>query len=123
MPDYLSAEWFTAAAALVRDDPTLRERSQGVRLVLQQTVEDEAGATTWHLVLDDGTVSLRTGPAEAPDIAFRCDRATAEAVRAGEESAQTAFIQGRLRIEGPVNALLEHARVFADLDDVLAPLR
>lgn len=123
MPDYLSDEWFTAADDLLRADADLRERSRGVRLVLQQTVTDGSHEITWHIVLDDGSVSLQVGVHPSPDVAFRCDRATADAVRAGTESAQGAFIQGRLRIDGTAGALLEHAELFAGLDDVLAPLR
>lgn len=94
--------------------------------MLQQTVVDATDATdviTWCITLDDGEVSLTVGPSDTPDIAFSCDRATADAVRNGTESAQTAFIQGRLRIESPVTALLENAELFAGLDDALAPLR
>lgn len=123
MPAPLSPEWFEAADRLVRADPTLRERSVGVHLVLQQTVVDGDDRTSWHVVLDDGEVSLRSGAAESPDIAFTCDRETADAVREGTISAPTAFISGRLRIAGSAAALLEHASLFADLDDVLGPLR
>jgi len=122
-PDYLSPAWFAAADELLRNDAGLRERTRGVHLVLQQTVTDDDGSTTWHVVLSDGAVSLHMGPAEQAEVAFTCDRATAEAVRNGSEDAATAFLSGRLRMEGTVAALLEHASLFSDLDDVLAPLR
>lgn len=122
-PEYLSDEWFVAADRILRADAGLRERSRGVRLVVQQTVTDDDRATVWHIVLADGEVSLHVGPAERTDVAFSCDRATAEAVRNGECTAPNAFISGRLRIEGTAEVLLEHAAVFVDLDDVLAPLR
>ena len=124
MPEYLSPEWFAAADALLRADAGLRERSRGVHLVLQQSVLDDGEVLVWHLTFDDGSVSLTPGPAEtAPDVAFECDRATADAVRDGTESAQSAFIQGRLRIEGSAGALLHHTGLFDELDDVLRPLR
>ena len=123
VPAPLSPEWFAAADELLRADADLRDRSRGVHLVLQQTVVDGTDEITWHIVLDDGSVSLQVGPAAAPHVAFRCDRATADAVRAGTESAQSAFIQGRLRIDGSPGALLEHAELLGGLTDVLAPLR
>jgi len=86
-------------------------------------VTDEDASTTWHFVIADGEVSLHTGPASPADVAFTCDRATAEAVRDGRENAAVAFLSGRLRMEGEVMALLENASLFAGLDDVLAPLR
>lgn len=122
-PEYLSPAWFVAADDLLRGDDGLRDRSRGVHLVLQQTVTDDDGSTTWHVVFADGEVSLQTGPAERADVAFTCDRATAEAVRNGHEDAATAFLSGRLRMEGTVTALLGHSSLFGELDDVLAPLR
>lgn len=122
-PEYLSPTWFAAADRLLRGDAELRDRSRGVHLVLQQTVTDDDGSTTWHVEFADGEVSLRTGPAERADVAFTCDRTTAEAVHTGEEDAAAAFLSGRLRMDGAVMALLEHASLFSDLDDVLAPLR
>lgn len=122
-PDYLSPTWFAAADRLLRDDAGLRNRSRGVHLVLQQTVTDETGSTTWHVVFADGEVSMHLGAAERAEVAFTCDRVTADAVRNGEEDAATAFLSGRLRMEGAVAALLEHATLFSDLDDVLGPLR
>jgi len=94
-----------------------------VHLVLQQTVTDGDGSTTWHVVFADGEVRLHAGPAAQADVAFICDRATAEAVRDGHENAANAFLSGRLRMEGTVTALLEHTTLIGELDDVLAPLR
>lgn len=122
-PEYLSPAWFAAADRLLRGDAGLRDRSRGVHLVLQQTVTEGDGSTTWHVVFADGEVSMHAGPAERAEVAFTCDRATAEAVRNGDEDAATAFLSGRLRMEGTVTALLEHASLFSELDDVLAPLR
>lgn len=127
MPDYLSPEWFDAAAALVAGSTLLAERTTGVNLVLEQTVEigeDADGERIiWHVDLNDGSVALLMGAAPAPDVTFRCDLATAEGIRTGALSAQVAFMTGNLRIGGSVGALIENGELFAALDDVLAPLR
>ena len=123
VPEYLSPAWFAAADRALRADPGLATRSRGLHLVLQQTVDDPAPPTTWHIRVDDGEVGLTLGPAEVPTVTFRCDRATALDVHHGRTSAQAAFMAGHLRVGGDVGALLAHQELLAGLTDVLAPLR
>lgn len=123
MPDYLSPAWFTEADALLRASDLMRDRSRNVRLVLEQRVGDGDEARVWHVRFADGLVSMTEGPADVADVIFVSDVETAEGIRAGSLSAQAAFIAGDLRVEGSVNALLEHAELFAALEDVLGPLR
>lgn len=123
MPDYLSSEWFDAAGRALRADPGLRAASAGVHLVLQQTVEDPDDPVTWHVRMHDGEVDLLVGPAPAPTVTFRCDRATASGVHRGELSAQGAFMAGQLRVGGDTRALLAHQALLTGLDDVLGTLR
>jgi hypothetical protein len=123
MPAYLSPEWFTEADALLRADANLSERSRGVDLVLEQRVGDGDSKVIWHVHFDDGVVSMTRGPAQSPDVIFVSYAETAEGIRSGALSAQAAFIAGDLRIEGSISALLEHAELFASLNDGLGPLR
>lgn len=123
MPEYLSPDWFAAASELVATSATLAERSRGVHLVLFQTVQDDAGDISWALRLDDGTASLTVGRADDATVSFTCTRDTADAIHSGGRSAQAAFIAGDLRIGGDVSSLMQHAPLFADLDDVLSTLR
>ena len=123
MPEYLSPDWFAAAAGLVAGSAVLAERSRGVHLVIAQIVHDGDAEICWALRLDDGTASLTTGRADDATVSFSCARDTADAIHSGERSAQAAFIAGDLRIGGDVSALMKHASLFADLDDVLATLR
>jgi hypothetical protein len=123
VPEYLSPAWFDAADRALRADPGLTAAAAGVRLVLQQTVEDPPPATTWHIRVADGTVSLTTGPADDATVTFRCDRVTALDVHVGRTSAQAAFMAGHLRVGGDIGALLAHQDLLAGLGDALAPLR
>lgn len=123
MPEYLSADWFTEADALLRSSAVLSAQSQGVDFVLEQRVEAGESATVWHIRFADGVVSITEGPAEFADVVFVGNTATAEGIRNGSLSAQAAFIAGDLRVEGSISALLEHAELFAAIEDVLGPLR
>jgi putative sterol carrier protein len=123
MPAYLSPTWFTEADALLRSSEAMSTQSQGVHLVLEQRVGKGDSATIGHVRFTDGVVSMAEGPADSADVVFVSDTATAEGIRDGSLSAQAAFIAGDLRVEGSISALLEHAEMFAALEDVLGPLR
>ena len=125
MPAYLSPDWFTEADSLLRASEALSAQSKGVEFVLEQRIENGDGEreVIWHVRFSDGTVSMTPGAAHAPNVTFVSDAATAMGIYSGTLSAQAAFIAGDLRVEGSINALLEHAELFGGLEDVLGPLR
>jgi alkyl sulfatase BDS1-like metallo-beta-lactamase superfamily hydrolase len=118
-----SDAWIAAADAAARADAGLVEASRGRRVVIGQEVVDGERRNRWHMVLDDGVVAVRPGPAEAPDVTFSQDRATAEAVARGELPARTAFVLGRIRVGGDVSVLLDLAPALAGLGDVFGAVR
>lgn len=123
MAEPWSDEWIAAADAAARADVELVEASRGRRVVVGQEVTDGERRTRWHVVLDDGDVAVRPGPAPDPDVTFSQDRATAEAVAAGTLAARTAFVLGRIRVGGDVSVLLELGPALARLGDTFAGVR
>ena len=124
MPTYLSDEWLEAAAAAVARSRPLQDVALTPALVLQQTVRvADTDAVTWHVVLGPDGTRWAAGGHPSPDVTFTCDADTAWAVQTGAESAQRAFMAGRLRIGGDTTALIAHQGTLADLDDALAKLR
>jgi alkyl sulfatase BDS1-like metallo-beta-lactamase superfamily hydrolase len=118
---FLTDAWFDALAAAARGSTI----DADVRLVIQQVVPDGAdGAEIAYVVTaSDGAVSVRRGRTDEADITFTQDRATAEAIHLGELSAQTAFIEGRLRLGGDLRAVIDRASVLAAIDDVFGAAR
>ena len=123
MIPYLSDEWFEAAAAAIASSAELRLASDGVQLTLQQSVIDGDDTLVWHVHFTNGEVGMHRGATPSPTVTFSCDRATAEDIRNGEHSAQTAFMAGRLRLGGDVRMLLDNSALLSSLNDALAPLR
>jgi hypothetical protein len=93
------------------------------RVVLQQIVDGAGERVSYHLVLAGGGVSAHLGDAPEPDVTFRTDYETAAAINRGLESAQAAFMRGRLQIGGDIAVLLGNAGALAELDDVFAGVR
>jgi len=121
---FLSREWLDALDEAARLDPSLATATTSVELVVEQQVTDGDGSdVTYHVVLDHGRAAVTAGPAPHATVRFSQDRATALAIAAGVESAQRAFMTGRLRVGGDLRALFEHQDALLALDDVFAAVR
>jgi hypothetical protein len=130
---YLSAEWMDAAARALAGDTGLKEATADVVLTLEQVVTGVPGArggpgesegeVRWQVRVDRGSVALVPGPAEAFDVRFTTDYATAAAIASGATGAQQAFAEGRLRVGGDVAALGRNQRAFAAVTDALAAVQ
>ena len=124
MVRYLSAEWIDAVGAAAAGSAQLREASAGVHVTVQQRVcGGPDGDVAFHVVVDDGTVTVRPGEAPSPDVTFLQDHDTAVAVATGELAAQTAFMVGKLRVVGDVQLLMQHRDALTGLDAALAGVR
>jgi len=123
MGEAWSDEWVAALDAAARSDDALRAASVGRHVVIGQEVVADGRRNRWHVILDDGDVAVRPGPADAPDVTFSQDAEVAGAVARGEMAARTAFVLGRIRIGGDVSVLLELAPALSGLGDVFAAAR
>jgi putative sterol carrier protein len=107
-------EWVDALDAALRALPV----ATAADVVVQQELTDAGEA--WHVVVSAGRAAARTGRHASPDVVLTQDVATALAVNAGELSAQTAFIDGRLRVRGDVGRLRQIADLLGALGAVPA---
>jgi len=107
VPRYLSDEWIAAldqAAGTLGDDGD--DDSGAAPVVIQHVVVDgPEGVRRYHLVVTGTRVAVREGQAEHPTLTFTEDYATAVAVSDSRISAQAAFMAGRLRVGGDLDAL------------------
>lgn len=96
----------------LRDDPRLT----GAAYTIEQRIVDDAGdSSTYHMVIADGAVTVHEGPAAAPDLTIEQDATTARLLRSGDLSTQTAFLTGRLTIDGDIEELLANGSLLAEL--------
>jgi len=118
MIEPLTSEWMRqlgSVTSAIDADPE-------VALVIEQRV-DGPSPLRWHVVIADGSASTVLGPADSPDITLTTDRDTANGIARGSTSAQRAFLEGKLRISGRINALIEARTVLEDISDALWSVR
>ncbi|MBI2704451.1 MAG: SCP2 sterol-binding domain-containing protein [Actinobacteria bacterium] len=121
MPAFLSDEWLHTLDIAARSDDDLRTAAAELDLIIQQKVTGTSnGDVAYHVVLTPAAVGVRPGVAPDPTITFTTDLASARAIANGSESAQAAFIDGRLRVGGDLRRLLDAQGALARLGDTLA---
>jgi predicted lipid carrier protein YhbT len=118
---FLTDEWFHDLDAAARSSIV----DGDLRLVIQQVVTGgpDAGDVAYVVEIADGAITVRRGRSDRADVTFTQDRPTAEAIHRGELSAQTAFIEGRLRLGGDLRAVIDRAGALAAIDDVSTAAR
>ncbi len=92
-------------------------------LVIQQVVTGPNDEVTWFVSVCATAVRVESGHHPDPDITLTQDRGTAAAIASGHQSAQGAFMSGRLRVGGDVRVLLDHQGELARLDHLFVSVR
>lgn len=109
--DQFAASTRSACARLVGDT-----RLADIDLVIEQRIVDaNTIVSNYHVCIANGEVDVIDGPAEAPDVTISQDLVTAQALQRGNVHAQTAFLTGRLSIDGDIHKLLDHGDLLTDL--------
>jgi len=124
VPEFLSPAWLHDLDAAVRAEPELSALNP---IEIEQVVSGvpRRGEVRYRIVVDDGGahVSVDGERDHAADVRLTTDFATAVAIAAGKENAQTALAEGRLRLGGRIDLLVRRAPAFAALGDATAALR
>lgn len=124
MARFLTPAWIAELDRRVGADASLQRATDDVSLVIQQVVTGGPdGDVAYHVDLDHGAATVRSGTADRPDVTFRQDYATAVAIGSGELSAQAAFMVGKLIVGGDVGMLLTNQRAFDGVEDIFASVR
>ena len=96
-------EFFTALPGKV--DPAKTEGMSG------SYAFDIEGAGQWTVVVDDGSVTVTDGLATA-DCTIRASEETLVKIASGEANPTTAYMMGKLKIDGDMGAALKLQKLF-----------
>ncbi len=121
---FLSDEWFEAANTALAADDGFQSAATGTELVLQFNVTDgPQGEQHYTLMLDGEGGSVASGTHDDPDATITNNYDTAVAISKGDLNVQTAFITGKVKVDGNmakimmnVGALNAFASALSDLD-------
>jgi putative sterol carrier protein len=74
-------------------------------------VFDIDGSGTWKVDVTDGNVSVSEGGGDA-DVTIRASEETFQAIASGEQNPTTAYMTGKLKVEGDMGAALKLQKLF-----------
>lgn len=124
MARFLSPDWFEQ---VVHDQTAVQpDAAAGERLVICQVVRDAPGGEVrYHVVVEAGRARIippqcDAGPA---DLTITSGWETAVAIAQGKLAAQTALVEGKLRIKGNLAGIAAQSASLAGLDPVPAAVR
>ncbi len=113
---YLHQAWIEAAAEAVSGmSPIPQGLTVGYRTM-------SSPASSYSIQFGPDLVMVRQG-SENCDVTFVTSGPLAAEIARGERSAQRAFLDGLIRVEGDVNVLLGHGPKLEAVQDLLSELR
>jgi len=118
--DGVPARWTQAWIEALDEAVAAVGGTGGEPFVIQQVVDDDGVARAWHVTLGPDRTRVAAGEADDPDVTFRQDRDTAEAIARGELAAGRALAAGRLTVRGATAELTRHRDLLARLDEAWA---
>jgi putative sterol carrier protein len=121
---FLSEEWTMEVKTRIQASDATKKAAQGQNVTIQQVITDvpEQGEVKYYFKLVDGNPELGLGEIENPDATVRQTYETATALNKGDLTAQGAFMQGKLRIEGQLMKLLQLQGFFQALPQAVKDL-
>lgn len=120
---FLSEEWTTELQDRLNADEGFRQASASAKATIQNVINTADGPRRYWMKFEGGTVEMGPGDAETSDATIEQDYDTAVALAKSELNPVTAFMTGKIRINGSMmllmqlqGALSELAKVMQDID-------
>ena len=120
---FLSQEWTAELQQRLNEDQAFRQAAASAKATIQNVINADGGPKRYWMRIEAGSVEMGAGDAEGPDATIEQDYDTAVALAKSELNAVTAFMTGKIRINGSMmllmqlqGALSELAKVMQDID-------
>ena len=120
---FLSDEWTTELEQRLNESEVFAKASASANATIQNVIATPEGQKRYWLRFSGGKVELGSGDADKADATIEQDYETAAALARSELNPVSAFMTGKIRINGSMTllmqlqgALTEFARVMQDMD-------
>lgn len=89
-----------------------KDKIAGMNAVYQFIINGDDGGE-WNVTVANGEAAVAQGKAESPSITLTMDAANFVALVTGKLNGQTAFLTGKLKIQGDMTLAMKLASVFS----------
>jgi putative sterol carrier protein len=88
------------------------DRAGSTNAVVQYDIAGEGGGT-WHAVIKDGTCTVKSGPAESPNLTLQVGAQDWIDVSTGKQNPQMLFMSGKLKLKGDMGLAMKLGSMFS----------
>lgn len=112
---FLSPEWTDELEQRLNASGAFKAAATNANVTIQNVINTPAGPKRYWMRFDAGTVQLEAGDAEKPDATIEQDYDTAVALAKSELNPVSAFMTGKIRINGSMMLLMQLQGALSEL--------
>lgn len=112
---FLSDEWTEQLEQRLNASEAFRKAAGGSNVTIQNVINAPDGTKRYWMHFDGGSVELGSGDAESPEATIEQDYDTAVALARSELNPVTAFMTGKIRINGSMMLLMQLQPALSEL--------
>jgi len=112
---FLSDEWTDQLRERLRASESFRKAAAGANATVQNVIATPDGQKRYWISFANGDVDMGPGDAEHPDATIEQDYETAAALARSELNPVTAFMTGKIRINGSMMLLMQLQGALSEL--------
>lgn len=116
---FLSEEWTAELQQRLNADEAFRAASATANATIQNVINTTDGPKRYWMKFESGTVAMGPGEAESVDATIEQDYDTAVALAKSELNPVTAFMTGKIRINGSMMLLMQLQGSLSELAKVM----
>ena len=112
---FLSPEWTDELEKRLNASEAFRTAAASADVTIQNVINTPEGAKRYWMKFEGGTVDLEAGDADMPDATIEQDYETAVALAKSELNPVSAFMTGKIRINGSMMLLMQLQGALSEL--------
>ena len=109
---YLSEDWAKQVTEALNGNDTFRQQAAGKTVKLQNVVTGADGETRYYFKLQDGQADVGLGDLDDAEATLTADYETSAALSRAELNATSAYMSGKLKIQGDLMKLMQLQGMF-----------
>jgi len=112
---FLSDEWTAELKRRLNESESFRTAAGATDATIQNVIATSDGQRRYWMKISGGQVDMGSGDAEQPDATIEQDYATAAALARSELNPVSAFMTGKIRVNGSMMLLMQLQPALTEL--------